>query len=349
MGAGEVLILLPRPYFLCIVWYSDEMKFSTSTHAVRIRRTFEMLKSQSYEGVSGVLCIDSGVSGPVVGMTACTHGNEPAGLAIFAHLLEDMDICNTLLRGTLFLVVNNVGAANLFFDLTAQGKDTSVARYVDINMNRLPKDVCTNDADTRYEACRTRELLPLWKRFDYGMDVHSTTMDIEPMIISKGDSYALELARGFPVRKLVSHIDRVQLNTPVFAFYGGTHAQVCAIEAGQHEKDTAYVNATMCAKAFLQNAHMLSGTSHTQITEYREFFIDGSVVFDDVSYDFVTLFQEEECVREGQVLATSSIGLPDVRAPFEGVLIMPSTKRGSEKIMGEEQSFISRPMRVRRV
>ena len=65
-------------------------------------------KKSTCDGVSGVMRIDGPKPGPVLGITACTHGNEPSGLAIFHHLLNDLRIKEALKCGTLYLVVNNI-------------------------------------------------------------------------------------------------------------------------------------------------------------------------------------------------------------------------------------------------
>ena len=322
----------------------SNMKHSLSSN----KQTFEYFKNQIVDGVTGVVRIDSGKLGPVLGITACTHGNEPAGLAIFAHLLEELDIRNTIKYGTLYLVINNLAAAKKYFDLS-DSDDKSCSRFLDINMNRLPKDVLTNESDERSEAKRARELRQIWKRFDYGIDIHSTESDIEPMIISKGGIFRQDLIRGFPIEKLISNIDRVQIGVPAYSFYGDANSSVFAIESGQHEKDATFVRAATCAESLLQNLHMLDGEPSVRIDAYREFFIDASVVFIDMSYDFVKNFTEEEMVSKGQVLAVSSNGLTDITAPFDGALIMPSTKRGAVKNINEEQAFISMPVHMRHI
>jgi len=217
-------------------------------------------KKSTCDGVPGVMKIDGPRPGPVLGITACTHGNEPSGLAIFHYLLNDLNIKETLQCGTLYLVVNNVRAAEKFFAATTE-KEMKDARYADVNMNRLPRDVMSS-TDKKYELVLARELYPIWQRFTHGLDIHSTLTDTMPMIISRGNNFEriAKLVRGFPIEILISNIDRMQIGVPPFSFYGvSSDVPVFAIEAGQHTKSETLERARDCAVALLQNLEMHDG------------------------------------------------------------------------------------------
>ncbi len=160
------------------------------------------------DGVPGVMRISSGRAGPIVGVTVCSHGNEPSGLAAVDYLLNTLKLPVNLLRGEVYLVVNNLQAA------------LESKRFVSVDMNRLPADTPTRDNDPASEVRRSRELLPIWKKFDVGLDIHSTSQDAPPMIISLGPMFHAELVRGFPIEIVISNIDRVQRGKPAPAFYG---------------------------------------------------------------------------------------------------------------------------------
>jgi len=46
-----------------------------------LRRQFDFIQQSICDGVKGVWNIDSGKSGPTLGVTIHTHGNEPSGLS----------------------------------------------------------------------------------------------------------------------------------------------------------------------------------------------------------------------------------------------------------------------------
>lgn len=306
-------------------------------------------KESKCDGVSGVMRIDGPKPGPVLGITACTHGNEPSGLAIFHHLLNDLRIKETLECGTLYLVVNNIEAAEAFFAATTPDERT-IARFKEVNMNRLPIDVMSS-GETKYELIRARELLPIWRRFEYGIDIHSTTADTSPILISRGNNFdrIAGLIRGFPIEVLLSNIDAVQMGAPAFAFYGAdADVPVFAIEAGQHAKSETLERAKICAISLLQNLAMYPGIPDTADIAYREYEIVGSIVFRDKSFDFVEPFASFCEISRGDLLARNLDG-EEVRAPFDGHLVLPSPLRGQKKIISDEVSFISLPMKVRKV
>jgi predicted deacylase len=307
-------------------------------------------KKSACDGVSGVMRIDGPKPGPVLGITACTHGNEPAGLAIFHHILNDLNIRETLECGTLYLVVNNVRAAEKFFASETE-EQWSECRAVKVNMNRLPKDVLSSKS-RKYELARTRELRPIWERFTYGLDIHSTLGDTLPMIISRGNNFdrIANLVRGFPIKVLISNIDAIQINKPAFAFYGAdSTVPVFAIEAGQHTKSVTLKTAQTCAKALLQNLGMFPGVSEASRMEYEEYEIADSMMFPDKSFDLVRKFDTFCRIQKGDLLAKSK-GRKGVKrfATFDGHLILPTPKRGEAKDITEEVSFISLPMKKRK-
>lgn len=312
---------------------------------------FNRFKEAQYRGVSGVMCIESGKPGPVLGITACTHGNEPVGLAVFEYLLNELHIEQTLISGTLYLVINNYKATEKFFRSSSEDQIRK-SRYCDINMNRLPRNALVLTDDKCHEIQRVQELYPIWQCFTYGLDIHSTTALMDPMIISRGGVFHSKLMRGFPIEVLVSNIDRKQIGIPAFAFYGGLDKDipVFAIEAGQNAEPATFERAIRCTKALLQNLKMLHGVPDTgiNIKEYREYHIDGALLFPDVSFDLIKSYRSYDSIRKGEVLARNA-EREEIRAPFDGHLIMPTSRRGSEKDISEEVAFISRPVKIRRV
>lgn len=308
-------------------------------------------KESMCDGMSGVMRIDGPNTGPVLGITACTHGNEPSGLAIFHHLLNDLNIKETLKCGTLYLVVNNIKAAEKFFAATTE-KEKKDARYADMNMNRLPPDVLSSpDLELKYEMVRARELHPIWERFEYGLDIHSTLVDTMPMIISRGNNFEriANLVRGFPIEILISNIDRVQIGVPPFSFYGAnSDVPVFAIEAGQHTKSETLERARDCAVALLQNLGMFLGTPEIKVAEYKEYEIVDSILFLDKSFDFLESINDFYEIKKGDLLAESKDGRK-MYSLYDGHLVIPTSRRGEDKDITEEVSFISLPMKVRKV
>lgn len=305
-----------------------------------LKNTFLTLRNSHFEGASGVLHVDSGKPGPVLGITVCTHGDEPSGLALAGFLMQDDWLQKNLQCGQVFIVLNNAKAAERYFaaqDTTEQRK----ARLIDLNYNRLPENAATCE-DPRYEVQRLKELYPVYCRFEVGMDVHSTTLESEPMII-RASTFDSDLIRGFPIDILLSHIDEHQIGVPGFAFYGGQGSGIPTfeIECGSHENPASFQRAIDCGVQLLKNLGMLAGERSTEDKCFRHYDIVDSIYFPNDSYELVRIFPMFEPVKKGELLATGN-GDP-ILAPCDGHLLMGpnSTKPRS---IAEEVFFVSAPM-----
>lgn len=292
-----------------------------------ILRTME---AAACDGVRGVMRISSRTSGPIVGITAYTHGNEPSGLFAIDYLLHTLKLQENLLRGEIYLVVNNLRAAQ------------ESKRFINVDMNRLPSDMPGRVNDPDYEVNRARELLPIWSRFDAGLDIHSTTQDAPPMIISLGTKFHAELARGFPIQILVSNIDQVQRGKPATAFYGSAGAaRVLGIEAGQHTSDKAMICASACVTAFLQNLEMIEGEPGDAV-HYREYRVVDKIILPNDTYSVVRAFPNFATVKKGELVAQGEG--PDIVMPIDGHAIMHNGKPKPNGV-GNEVFFITEPVR----
>ena len=90
-------------------------------------KLFSIIKESRYKGVAGVICLDSNKPGPVVGVTICTHGNEPCGLALVNELKKPS-------KGKVVICLNNLKATENYFLATTETEEIET-RFIDINMN----------------------------------------------------------------------------------------------------------------------------------------------------------------------------------------------------------------------
>jgi predicted deacylase len=316
------------------------------------RRFFDRFRNETLDGVEGVVRFDTGKPGPVLGVTACTHGNEPAGLAALKHLL-DIRIGERLRRGTLYLVANNLRATERYFDtfdIRADEERSAAkrkARFIDRNMNRLPETTLTGEDSDEYEVVRARTLAPIWRRFTIGFDIHTTSEDSPPMMINGRNAFRKALVRGFPAsfNVVISNIDAVQIGMPASGFYGGVGSDipVFLIEAGAHENPASFRRATECVLALLRNLGMIEGATRRTADAYKEYVVDASVVFPDASYALTNVLPNFGPVRKGDVLATGNGA--DIAAPFDGHALFCSQRTIPDSI-AEEVMFLSRPARI---
>ena len=309
---------------------------------------FAFMRYSDCGGIKGVWRVDSPKPGPALGITIHTHGNEPSGLATSWHFRRNFNLSDRLRRGSVLFVLNNLRAAERYFSALEmiEGKEKEEvkrkARFCDHNMNRLPENTFDLKADTRYEIGRAQELRPIWGCFETAFDIHSTLTETAPMIIVCG-GLQRDLIRGFPIKNIVTNIDNVQVEKPAMNFYGEREqVRTLAIEAGSHENSSSFECSIACTTALLHNLDMIEGEKDTATREYDEYFIDGSVLFPDQSFEMVKVFEMFEPITEGQVLAHGK-GTRIV-ADFNGHALMgrPPLKPDSIK---EEVLFLSRPVK----
>lgn len=299
----------------------------SSKSAVKI---LDIMRTSVCDGVSGVMHISSNTAGPTVGITVCSHGNEPAGLTAIDYLLNTLKLPENLLKGDVYLIVNNLDAA------------IESKRFISVDMNRLPANTPELEQVSEYEVRRARELLPIWRKFDVGLDIHSTSQDTSPMIISVGPVFHIELVKGFPIEIVISNIDRIQRGKPASSFYGAGNARVFGIEAGQHAADHAGRVASTCAEALLINLGMLDGQIRVHVP-YREYRVIDSIVLPNGSYETpAEAFPNFQWIAKDTLVASGDG--PDIRMPIAGHVVMHNGKVRPDDILNEAL-FITEPMR----
>ncbi|MEC8067360.1 MAG: succinylglutamate desuccinylase/aspartoacylase family protein [Pseudomonadota bacterium] len=274
------------------------------------------LKGCSYQGVSAVLCLDSGVEGPCVGITICTHGNEPCGLEVARKFIyKEIE----LISGKVFVVLNNIQATEKYFKADTEEKKKS-CRFVDVNMNRLP-DNLEGDA---YEISRSRELLLIWEQFDYALDIHSTAQTTDAMII-EGIGDASHITKNLPVDIVIRNMIQTQLGTPAIGFYGKPCVSI-GLEAGSHETSEAQTKAWECTLSLLSTLRMIERQHISKSQNQRVYTIHSSVLLPDDSYELVREFPMFGKIMKGEVIAKGKGG--DILSSIDGVTILaPKNKK----------------------
>ncbi|MBI5913174.1 succinylglutamate desuccinylase/aspartoacylase family protein [Candidatus Azambacteria bacterium] len=307
-----------------------------------LKKHLNFIKNSSYQGVGGIWKIGASKSGPVLGITIHTHGNEPSGLAVLEYFREKFPLEQRLKNGVVIFSLNNIRATERF--LAAKNTEEKMSsRFVDINMNRLPDNVMRcNKNDSRYEIRRVQELKNIWEQFDVGFDIHSTTQENDGMIMNIGAVHP-QLIRGFPITDIITNIENVQIAKPAVFFYGNGSIPVMGIEAGSHESPQAFTRAIACTEVLLKNLGMIEGGTTTNDQKYREYFVDSSLIFPDASYSLVKQFKPYEEVIAGQKIATN--GKHNLFAPLTGhVILAPSGM--TVKNLDEEVMFFVRPPKI---
>lgn len=297
---------------------------STPTQA-ELREEFRFISRSKYQGVPGVFVFDSGCKGPTVGVTIHTHGNEPSGLAALWYLRNKFRLWEKLLCGRVVFVLNNLKATSRYFRAKSQ-KEKEATRFCDLNMNRLPPDMCARKMSKQYEIKRALDLLPVWQCFDAALDIHSeANVRSEPMIIEvKSDRRIARLIRKFPIGLRLSDVERFQLQKPMLAFCGNPKKRIPAvgIETGSHEELSSFCVASQCVLLFIAGNGLLNYGGELPAVERISYRFNGRILFPDSSWKLVKIFKRFEQVKRGQLLARNLEGC-ELRSPVSASVIFP--------------------------
>lgn len=303
-------------------------------NTTKYKDIFNILRSATYRDVPGVFVIEGTEPGPTVGISICTHGNEIAGLSAAEYLLDLVNGGKELKRGGIYIVLNNLKAAEHFFDLN----DTQ-ARFVDIDFNRLPPSVFDGNPSNDYEITRARVLKEVWDGFDYGIDMHSTTLETTPLIIAPTEGLRKDVLHGIPIHTCISNITHIQKGVPAMDFYGRGKAYTVGVECGSHYKQETFDLARESVLAFLANLDMLDVPASAKKEEYTQYDVFDSIIFPNDSYELVKLFRNFEFIPEGALIATGDG--PSFRAQKDCYALMASKKKPSD--ITSEALFLALP------
>lgn len=302
----------------------------------QLDRTFDTLKTAFFDGVRGVIRIEGAKQGPTVGLTVCTHGNEIAGLAAAKYILKHKE---NIRKGTIFIVVNNLQAAERHFK-----KPSPKNRFIDVDLNRLSEEAMQKDSSMMYEINRAKELMPVWNRFDFAVDIHSTTLDTKPLIIAPAEGLRTEIVHGIPIHTCISNITNVQVGVPAINYYGNrTASYAFGVECGSHKKPESFELAERTTAALLSNLEMLAVKADPQKENYTTYTVFDSILFPNKSYELVRVFKNFEFLKEGTVIARGAEGAV-ITAPVDCHTLFASRKKPSD--LNSEVMFLALPANV---
>lgn len=298
-----------------------------------MEKMFKQLKNSKMDGVEGVIKIDTGVAGPVVGVTICTHGNEVCGLQVADFILLNK---NLLTKGIVYIVLNNIKATQMYFAAQTEEEQQN-ARFIDLNMNRLPSDLLSyDDSCNIYEIKRAKELMPIWKKFDYAIDIHSTPQKT-PAFIVEGSQPVDKISKNFPVDFILRNMLFIQKGVPAIGFYGHKGVLSFGIEAGSHNDPKTIALTQDTIKDFFSKIGMLNIESKNSNKKFKIYNVERSIFIPNDSYEFTKDFPMFEPIKKGDVIAKGNG--EDIVSPISGFVIL-APKNLKHYNSKEESMFI---------
>jgi len=261
--------------------------------------------------------------GPHVVLNALIHGNEFCGMTALTWLLEKGI---RPARGTLTLCFSNIAAYERF-----DPKKPLDSRFVDLDLNRVWTDDILDGSDQSIEACRARELRPIFAAADALLDIHSTTFAVRSMLVyTKMEKMRrLAVAVGSPSTHIVSPGGRHQGGLLIeFGAFGDpmTPNTAIVVECGQHFAHSSGDVAIDTTLRFLSHygvvekdaaaAHIKGGKAEAvSIYEISEVFVCRGK-----QAAFVRPLQGFEEFRAGELIGSD--GEQEIRAPYDQCAVL---------------------------
>ena len=146
-------------------------------------------------GIEGVWTFTSQEPGPHLQVAGLVHGNEISGGLLLSRWLRDgiRPRC-----GTLTLLFGNLAAFDRF-----DPADPTASRFVDEDLNRVWAEAMLAGPRRSTELDRARALLPVVRRADVLLDLHSMLWPSDPLILAGPGQAARQLGRAIGTPPLV--------------------------------------------------------------------------------------------------------------------------------------------------
>lgn len=310
-------------------------------HIKKLKGEFKFISSSEYLSVKGVFRVDSGIPGPILGVTLHTHGNEPSGLGILDYMRNEFNLGEKLKNGSIIFVLNNIRATKKYLKALNENntKGKRGSRFINSDMNRLPADFYLQKTKD-YEISRAQELQKIWDMFDVGLDIHDMRKGFEttdPIIIAV-NNINIKLIKGFPVKNIFTNIEKIQIGRPVSSFYGKGVIPVIGLETGLREHNSSVKNGINCLLSLIRNMKMLDATSKHKKSNFSVYKVVDSVIFPDGSYQLVKKYRTYDRVKKGEILATGKLGA--IKAKSDGYVFGPIRNKKPKKKLKYEAMFI---------
>jgi succinylglutamate desuccinylase len=253
---------------------------------------------------------DSKKPGPNLVIMAGVHGDETCGLKAFDAILPTFKP----LQGRVIFIIGSPRAVDV-------GR-----REFEGNLNRMFRSdpEITDVERNTYEYKRSRELMPILKKADALLDIHSsTTEQTIPFTICEKQSF--EVVAQLPVEVVVSGIDALH-PTGTDAFVNQSGGLGICIECGNHTDPNATNTAIEAISKFLSYFNVTNKKSSHPVNKQR--FVNAEWIYKNKNrFTLSKDFQEFERIRKDAIIGLD--GAEQIEAPYDGVILFPHNREES--------------------
>ena len=288
-------------------------------------------------GIPYVHRFASGRPGPHVLVNALTHGNELCGMVAATHLL---DHAIRPVIGTLTVSFANVQAYESFdrskpFD----------SRQLVHNLNRIWSPEWLEGEDDSPELRRAREMRPAVAAADHILDLHSTSLAVQPFWVYPAFERNAQAAMAIG-RPDVHLVMPAGLGTGTPVIQHGRHGDAAwtgvalVAECGQHFRQATADMAVAVTLDFLAHFGLIEAQQPAAPRKpQRRFELLETRLVRTESFRFTRPVVGYEEFKKGELIATD--GADEIRAPCDRCTIFMPTR---EPIVGREAVYLTKPL-----
>ena len=280
-------------------------------------------------GVDWVHRLASGRPGPVVGITAIVHGNEPCGAVALDWLLR---AAIRPAAGTLILAFANVEAYARF-----DPADPNATRWVDEDLNRVWSPEVLDGPRDSVELRRARQLRPVIDAIDLLLDIHSMQHPTQPLMLAgplpKGRALARDVGVPAVVVSDAGHAAGRRLRDYGGFADPGAAKNALLVECGQHWEAEAGPRAIETALRFLRATGIVDPETGADFLENRPapspqrlIEVTEAVTIETDRFVFTEPYRGLETIAAAGTQIATDGDRPIVTPYDDCVLIMPSRR-----------------------
>lgn len=280
-----------------------------------------LLKS-THLWISWVYLMDSGIPGPTVAISACTHGGEHAWLKAINYLVHVLEINKHLIKGRLYCILTNIKAYEQ--SITEGNNDPESNRFIEANLNRC----CTQedmDIGKSYEARRAKELEGILKWVGYHLDIHSVYKEPSKAIAIATKKSSELVTKVLNVDSILEGLTQVQIWRP-FIDITERHGGIWIWLEAWYELDGTWFeiwveNSLRLLASLGMLPQMLLDHKYSR-KENKLIRIHGAIVPMGIDFDTVKELSSGDIIKAWELIWMDSTG--EYRAKKDSIVLMPA-------------------------
>ncbi len=264
----------------------------------------------------GAWSFDSGIPGPHVAVIALTHGNEIAGAIVLDRWLRAR---LRPLAGRLSIIFANLDAFSRF-----SADDPTIARFVEMDFNRVWDPALLDGPGRASELRRARALRELLGSADVVLDLHSVLWPSDTLMLVAGDAPSERLAASLGEPRVVVSDPGHEAGRRLIDYLSQRGQRAVLVEGGDHWEPATVALLDRVARRTLSTLGLLPAAAPIAPSHIAR--VTQTITARGNSFHYVRPFRGGEIIPFAGTLIARD-GDVDIRTPHDDcLLVMPNLR-----------------------